>query len=338
MKFKDEYKKIFIIIFIVLIITTIFSLSTGRYKISFSNVIKILGSSIFNIENSQEVMSQGVVLNLRLPRVLGAILIGSSLALSGACYQGVFKNQLVSPDLLGVSSGATVGAAIAILLGVNSALIQISAFLGGIVAVLLTMLIPKLLNNTSSMLLVLSGIIVSGVMGSIIGIIKFLADPDKELAEIVYWQMGSLEKINMGDILGILPIVLIASLILFSLTWRINILTLGDKEAQLLGMNVKLIRTVVIICATMLTASSVSISGTIGWIGLVIPHLARILVGPDNVKVFPISSMLGAIFLLLIDTLARGLTSAELPLSILTGLIGAPFYFWILTRQKARLE
>lgn len=337
MKIKNDYRKVFIITSMILIASMIVSLSVGRYAIPFSEVIKILLSSIFRLEDSHELIEQGVVLKLRLPRVLGAILIGSSLALSGACYQGVFKNQLVSPDLLGVSSGATVGAAIAILLGGDRLQIQIGAFIGGIAAVVLATMIPKLLKNNSTMLLVLSGIIVGGMMSSIIGIIKFLADPEKELAEIVYWQMGSLGKVHMPDVLGVLPIIAIASVVLLSLTWRINILTLGDQEAQLLGVNVKMIRSIVIICATILTASSVSISGTIGWLGLVIPHLARILVGPDNVKAFPISILLGSIFLLIIDTLARVLTSAELPLSILTGLIGAPFYFWILARQRVRL-
>lgn len=337
MKIKNDYRKVFIITSMILIASMIVSLSVGRYAIPFSEVIKILLSSIFRLEGSHELIEQGVVLKLRLPRVLGAILIGSSLAVSGACYQGVFKNQLVSPDLLGVSSGATVGAAIAILLGGDRFQIQIGAFIGGIAAVVLATMIPKLLKNNSTMLLVLSGIIVGGMMSSIIGIIKFLADPEKELAEIVYWQMGSLGKVHMPDVLGVLPIIAIASVVLLSLTWRINILTLGDQEAQLLGVNVKMIRSIVIICATILTASSVSISGTIGWLGLVIPHLARILVGPDNVKAFPISILLGSIFLLIIDTLARVLTSAELPLSILTGLIGAPFYFWILARQRVRL-
>ncbi|WP_089610497.1 FecCD family ABC transporter permease [Dehalobacterium formicoaceticum] len=337
MKINNEYRNVFIVIIIVFIAGIIISLSVGRYAVSFSEVVRILISFIFQTEGTQDLVAEGVVLNLRLPRVLGAILVGSSLAISGACYQGVFKNQLVSPDILGVSSGATVGAAIAILLGGDRFMIQIGAFLGGIAAVLLTMMIPKLLKNTSTMLLVLSGIIVGGLMGSIIGIIKFLADPDEQLAEIVYWQMGSLAKVNLPDVLGILPIVVIATVILLSLSWRINILTLGDQEAQLSGVNVKMIRSIVIICATMLTASSVSISGTIGWLGLVIPHLARILIGPDNVKVFPISLLLGSIFLVTIDTLARVLTTAELPLSILTGLIGAPFYFWILSRQRVRL-
>lgn len=337
MKEKNQYKHVIILTSLLLLLSVLGSISMGRYAIPLNEIVKIVLSHILPGQAPVDTVSQGVIMNLRMPRVLGAILIGSSLAISGACYQSVFKNQLVSPDLLGVSSGATVGAAVAILLGGDRYLVQMGAFIGGISAVLLTTMIPKMLNNSSTMLLVLSGIIIGGMMNSIIGIIKFMADPENELAEIVYWQMGSLGKIHMPDVLAIAPVVILASLVLLSLTWRINILTLGDQEAQLLGVNVKLIRTVVIICATILTASAVSISGTIGWIGLVIPHFARLLVGPDNVKVFPLSILIGAIFLLNMDTLARVLTPAELPLSILTGLIGAPCYFWILTRQKMRL-
>ncbi|NCC80812.1 MAG: iron ABC transporter permease [Clostridia bacterium] len=331
------YKKTFITTAIVLFFVIIFALSTGRYTISFLDTIKILLSRIAPIDNTWGPTAEGVIFNLRLPRLFGAILIGSAFAISGASYQAVFKNPLVSPDLLGVSSGATVGAALAIIFGGDKLIIQIGAFLGGIIAVVLATTIPKLLKNNSIMLLVLSGIIVSGLMSSIIGIIKFLADPEDQLAAIVYWQMGSLAKIHMPDIYAISPVIAITSIILIAVRWRINILTLGDREAQLLGVNVTLLRAIVIICATMLTASAVSISGTIGWLGLVIPHLARLLVGPDNTKVFPISIILGAIFLIIVDTLARVLTPAELPLTILTGLIGAPFYFWLLARQRVRL-
>ena len=334
---EETYKKIFLIIAVVLLCTIIMALSTGRYTISFFDTIKILLSYILPIDNTWGVTAEGVILNLRLPRLLGAILIGSAFALSGASYQAVFKNPLVSPDLLGVSSGATVGAALVILFGGDKLMIQLGAFSGGILAVVLATTIPKLLKKNSIMLLVLSGIIVSGLMSSIIGVIKFLADPEDQLAAIVYWQMGSLAKIHMPDIYAIFPVIAITSIVLLAIRWRVNILTLGDREAQLLGVNVTLLRTVVIICATMLTASAVSISGTIGWLGLVIPHLARLLIGPDNTKVFPISILLGAIFLIFVDTLARVLTPAELPLTILTGLIGAPFYFWLLARQRVRL-
>lgn len=332
-----RYKQLFFTILFLFILTIIIALSTGRYYISFFNTIQILLSYMIPSKTNYLQTAAGVIINLRLPRIIGAILIGSSFAVSGASYQAVFKNPLVSPDLLGVSSGATVGAAAVILLGGDKFLVQIGAFLGGILAVTLAIIIPKILKNNSIILLVLSGIIVSGLMSSVIGIIKFVADPEEELAEIVYWQMGSLAKINLTDIYSILPLITISLFILLAVRWRINILSLGDKEARLIGVNVDLLRFIVIICSTMLTASAVSISGTIGWLGLIIPHLARLLIGSDNTKVLPISIFLGSIFLIIVDTLARVLTPAELPLTILTGLIGAPFYFWLLARQKVRL-
>lgn len=332
-----SYKKLFIAILFLFFLVIIFALSTGRYFISFSDTIKILFSNILPIEKTWDDTAEGVIYNLRFPRLLGAILIGSAFAISGAGYQAVFKNPLVSPDLLGVSSGATVGAALVIILGGGKMTIQFGAFLGGVLAVILATTIPRLLKNNTMMVLVLSGIIVSGLMSSIIGVIKFLADPEDQLAAIVYWQMGSLAKIHMSDIYGISPIIVFTSLILLAIRWRVNILTLGDKEAKLLGVNVSFLRIIIIFCATLLTASAVSVSGTIGWLGLIIPHLARLLVGPDNTKVFPVAIMLGAIFLIVVDTLARILTPAELPLTILTGLIGAPFYFWLLARQRVRL-
>lgn len=334
---EKEYKKILIFNIFLLLFILIFALSAGRYSVSFFDTIKILFSRLFPLVQSWTAIADGVVMNLRLPRVLAAALIGAAFAISGACFQAVFKNPLVSPDLLGVSSGATVGAALVIIMGGSKLVIQGGAFAGGIIAVLLATMIPRLLKNNSIMLLVLSGIIVSGIMTSLIGLIKFLADPEDELAAIVFWQMGSLAKIHMPDVIMVFPVITMATLILLAIRWRINILTIGDQEAQLLGINVKLLRGIVILCATLLTASAVSICGTIGWLGLVIPHLARLLVGPDNTKVLPLSVLLGASFLIGVDTLARILTPAELPLSILTGLIGAPFYFWLLAKQRVRL-
>lgn len=186
-------------------------------------------------------------------------------------------------------------------------------------------------------MLVLAGIIVGGLMNSIMGLIKYLADPDTQLADITYWQLGSLANVLLQDVLTIAPVIIIAIAVLMSIRWRINILSLGENEARTLGMNILHIRGLMILCATMLTACAVCISGTIGWVGLVIPHLGRMLVGPDNVKLLPISCVSGAIFMLVIDTAARVLTSAELPLSILTGVIGAPFYSYLLVKQRMSL-
>ena len=263
---------------------------------------------------------------------------GGALALSGAAYQGIFKNPLVSPEFLGVSSGACVGAAVAILFAFSAAAIQISAFAGGIVAVGLTVTIPKLIRSDSNLMLVLSGIIVSGAMSSVLGFIKYIADPDTQLAAITYWQMGSFAYIDMRNLLGILPFVVIAAVVLIAMSWWINILSLGENEARSLGADVKMIRGICIVCATVLTAGTVCLSGTIGWVGLVIPHLGRMLAGHNNIRLLPAAGLIGGIFLLLVDTVTRIIGPAEMPISILTGIIGAPFYAWLLYKQRNRLR
>ena len=239
--------------------------------------------------------------------------------------------------MLGVSSGACVGASIAILAHTGPVGIQTMAFLFGMLTVGLTVLIPRLIKNNSITMLVLAGVIVSGIMSSIMGIIKYIADPETELASITYWQMGSLAKVTLEDLPAIAIPIVLAAILLIAIRWQINLVSLGDAEAKSLGVKIGLVRGIIILCATLLTASAVCLCGTIGWVGLVIPHLARMMVGPDNVKAIPISCVLGALFMLFIDTLARSLTSMELPLSILTGLIGAPFYFIILMRQRMKL-
>lgn len=323
---------------LILILLVIIAVGLGRYYISPSLVTRILLSKIIPVEKVWEAQAESVIFTLRLPRIIAALLVGSALSLSGASYQGVFKNPLVAPDMLGVSAGACVGASMAILFNVNEGMIQIAAFAGGILAVTLASVIPRLVRNQSMMTLVLAGVIVSGLMNSILGLLKYLADPDTQLASITHWQLGSLSSAVWRDVIYVGPPIVIAAVILIIARWKINILSLGENEARSLGTDIKKVRGLIVLCATTLTACAVCISGTIGWIGLVIPHLGRMLVGPDNRKLIPVSAVLGAIFLLLIDTIARNLTSAELPLSILTGLIGAPFYFYLLMSQRMKLS
>lgn len=323
---------------LVLLLLVIVAVGLGRYYISPSLVTRILLSKIIPVEKVWEAQAESVIFTLRLPRIIAALLVGSALSLSGASYQGVFKNPLVAPDMLGVSAGACVGASTAILFNVNEGVIQIAAFAGGILAVTIASMIPKLVRNQSMMTLVLAGVIVSGLMNSILGLLKYLADPDTQLASITHWQLGSLPSAVWRDVIYVGPPIVIAAVILIIARWKINILSLGENEARSLGTDIKKVRGLIALCATTLTACAVCISGTIGWIGLVIPHLGRMLVGPDNRKLIPVSAVLGAIFLLLIDTIARNLTSAELPLSILTGLIGAPFYFYLLMSQRMKLS
>lgn len=338
-----KYRAFLLMSILCLVACALLALCTGRYSIRVRDAVLVLVSGLRQLlglsalPQSWDAMAENVIYTLRLPRVAAAILVGGALSLSGASYQGVFKNPLVSPDLLGVSTGACVGAAIAILLHLNATGIQLLAFGFGILTVLLTVSIPKLMRNDSLTMLVLSGVIVSGIMGSIMGVIKYIADPETELADITYWQMGSLAKITRGDILSVALPMLAAAALLIAIRWQINLLSLGDREAKTLGIRIGLTRNVIILCSTLLTACAVCLCGTIGWVGLVIPHLARILVGPDNIKSIPVSCVLGSIFMLLIDTVARAATTLEIPLSILTGLIGAPFYLYILVKQRMKM-
>ena len=330
---------VLITLLVVLLVVVFFiALCAGRYSIRVTEVVRILASSVFDVTQTWDDRAYGVIFTLRLPRTIGAVLVGAALSLAGAAYQGVFKNPLVSPDLLGVSSGACVGAAIAILLGMNSLGVQTLAFAVGIGAVTLTMLIPRLFRSSSMMMLVLSGVIVRGMMDSVVGVIKYIADPETQLADITYWTLGSLVKVLSSDLFAIAPVIAAGCLMVLLLSWRINILSLGEQEARALGVHVGFVRGVVILCSTLLTASAVCVCGTIGWVGLVIPHLSRITIGQDNTKSIPVSLLMGAIFMVAIDTLARVLTSLELPLSILTGIIGAPFYFMVLAGQRMSLS
>ncbi|MGM9535872.1 MAG: FecCD family ABC transporter permease, partial [Intestinibacter sp.] len=204
----------------------------------------------------------------------------------------------------------------------------------GITAVFLTTIVPKIMRRDTTMMLVLSGVIISGFMNSIMGLIKYIADPETELAEITYWQMGSISKVTMDNIVAIAPIIIICGFVLIALRWRINIMSMGENEAKTLGVNLSLERGIAIFCATLITASSVCLSGTIGWIGLVIPHFARLLVGNNNTRVLPVATIMSSCFLIVIDTLARTLTGGEIPISILTGFIGAPFFTWVLVKQR----
>lgn len=333
-----KFGKIKILISIIVMIALAFSaLLIGRYTLAPVETLKILFSPIFNIQGEWSEMTQNVVFRVRLPRICAAILVGGGLALAGTTYQGIFRNPLVSPDLLGISAGACVGAASAILMNMDNTGIQILALSGGLVAVFCSMLIPRMFKNESTLMLVLSGVIVSGFMNAIIGILKYIADTETQLPEIVYWQMGSLAATKPEQVLAVLPAMLISITILILMRWRVNILSLGDTEAATLGINLQITRTIFIIAATLLTGCAVCLSGIVGWVGLIIPHLTRLVVGQDNILTIPLSFFVGGSFMLIVDTLARTLIASEIPLSILTGIVGAPLFVWLLVKTKTRL-
>ena len=337
---QKSYRLIMLFLTVALVATGVVALCIGRYSVDPREAFGAIGSYLHKViykTGEKTTAMENVIFVLRVPRILGAIVIGAALSLSGAVYQSVFKNPLVSPDILGVSSGASVGAATAILLGGSLLTMQILAFAIGLAAVLLSTAIPKLLKNNSNLMLVLSGTIVGGFMCSILGVLKFIAEEDTELSSIIYWQMGSVQSVKMDTLVYVAPVFIAGAVILILLSWQLNILSFGENEAKTLGVNLKMLRGVTIVISSMLTASAVSISGTIGWIGLIIPHLGRLCVGSDNTKMIPCAMMMGGLFLLVMDTIARTVTSLEVPLSILTGLIGAPIYAWLLWKQKARV-
>ena len=335
---KSNYAVIMLVFCILLFLIVVVSLGMGRLHIAPMDVFKILCSYVVPVEQSWSDQAASVIYTLRLPRVLAAILIGAALSLSGAAYQSVFKNPLVAPDMLGVSSGACVGASLCILLGLGSTFVQMGAFVGGMPAVGCAVIIPRIIGKNSIVMLVLSGLIVSGLMNALLGIIKYLADSETQLPEITYWQLGSLVSVTWENIFSSGVPIVICLVFMLVIRWRMNILTLSDEEVHMLGRDAGWLRYAIILCATVLTACSVCISGTIGWVGLVIPHFSRMLVGPNNQRLLPLAIVLGAFFLLAVDTISRASMSAEIPLSILTGLIGAPFYFYLLLRQRLALS
>lgn len=276
-----------------------------------------------------------VVWNIRLPRVAGALLVGAALAAAGASYQALFRNPLVSPDILGVSAGAGLGAVAGIFLSLPVAAIQGTAFAGGMIAVGIVTLVAGLVRHTDRTLtLVLIGVVIGALAGAATSLLKVLADPYDQLPAITFWLLGSLATVSTRDILPALPMVALGLAPLAMLRWRINVLSLGDEEARSLGVEAGQTRFLVIAAATLVTASVTALAGVVGWVGLVIPHIARMLVGPGFGQLLPTSILIGAGYLLLVDTLARTMAHAEVPLGILTAVIGAPFFVWLLARGR----
>ena len=330
---NDETKEIVNVVLLVFLPIILFfgSFLMGRYPISPIDVVSTILSPIFpQLEVSSTIST--IVFEIRLPRIIGALVVGACLAMAGAAFQSIFKNPLVSSDLLGVSNGAGFGAALAILISGANIITQIFAFVFGLISVSITYLISRSYKAGGILVLVLSGVAISAFFNSLISAIKFIADPDDKLPEIVYWLMGSLASITMDKLLMIAIPVIIGAVILLLLRWHMNLLAMGDEEAQSLGINPVRVRLLIIAGCTLLTSAAVSISGVIGWIGLIIPHMARMVVGPDNKILIPASLSLGASFLLLVDNISRAVISIEIPIGILTAMIGVPIFLYLLKR------
>lgn len=317
----------------------------GRYGIDFLTVLKILADRLvrlvtfgnLGLKQTWTAAQQSIVVNIRLPRIAAAALVGAALATAGACYQGMFRNPMVSPDILGASTGAGFGAALAILLGLSYSGITTISFVFGMAAVLLAWAVSKSSRIQTTIAMVLAGVMVSSLFSAGTSFVKLVADTQSQLPAITYWLMGSLSSIKNSD-LGFAAIPILIGLVpLFLLRWRINLLTVSEAEARSMGIETGRLRLVVIICATLMTSASVSISGMIGWVGLAIPHFCRLIFGQDYRRLIPCSALMGSAFLMLVDNVSRTITTAEIPLGILTAFVGAPvFLYLIITGGSAR--
>lgn len=309
--------------------------STGRYPIAFPDLLRVVWSWLGGAPHGLDPTIETVVLQIRGPRVIAALLVGAALAAAGAAYQNLFRNPLVSPDILGVSSGAAVGAVLGIFLSLGIVAIQSMAFAGGLAAVGMVYMVARAVRGHDPLLvLVLAGVVLGSLLGACVALMKYLADPYNQLPAITFWLLGSLAAVDPRDLWVAAPLLLAGLLPLWLLRWRINILSLDDEEARALGVETRRIRLVVIIGATLMTSAAVAISGVIGWIGLVIPHFARLLTGPDFSRLLPVSVLLGAGFLVAVDTLARTMANIEVPLGVLTAFIGTPLFLWQLATAR----
>lgn len=309
------------------------ALMLGRYKIAIDDFFK----AVFTDDSALDTQ-RSIIVNLRFPRTIMAAFVGIGLSLSGLLYQETFRNKLVSPDLLGVSTGASVGAALAIVLGLSSALISVFAFLMGLLTVFVTVMVSKLFRNGTSTILLLSGIIVGGFMSAILSVIKYFSNDITTLASITYWLMGSFESADMKRDYILMGAVVVCVVVLLLISHPINLVNQGKAEAQTKGINYNFYRGLIIVLATVLTAISVCFCGTISWIGLVIPHIVRLLAGRDAKRTIPLCITFGGTFMILVDVLSRTFTDSEIPLSAVTGLLGTVIFVVILIIKRRKLN
>lgn len=324
---------------VLLLVCVLASFTLGRYPVSPGELLGVLGSKLgLPVTPFWTGQVEAAVWNIRLPRVILSVLVGCCLAAAGASYQGVFQNPMASPDILGASAGAGFGAALAILLGMSGAGITMGAFSASLLTVALVFTVSRHAKGDRVLGLVLAGIMVSSLFQSGTSFLKLAADPNNQLPQITYWLMGSLSGAQWGDITFVLLPMLAGLIPLLLMRWQLNVITMGDDEARAMGVNAPRIRLFIVICSTLVTASAVSVSGMIGWVGLVIPHMMRRIVGSDYRYLMPASMLGGGIFLLVVDNVSRNATTAGIPIGILTAFIGAPFFLWLITGKGDHYE
>ena len=320
---------------LLLVVVVLISLVIGKYNVSMRDIVTVIGAKLTGMPSGLPPTVETVIWNVRLPRVACGLFVGASLAAAGTVYQGLFRNPLVSPDILGVSAGASLGAVLGIFLSLPVLAIQVLAFAGGLAAVGLVYMIGAAVRGHDPILvLVLAGVAIGALLGASISLLKVLADPYNQLPAITFWLLGSLASVTRGDFLSVLPAMIVGLIPMVLLRWRVNLMTLDDQEARALGIETTRMRIILIAAATLMTAAAVSISGIIGWIGLLVPHVARVLVGPNFSKLLPASLLLGGGYLVAVDALARSMAQIDVPLGILTAAIGAPFFIWLLMTTR----
>lgn len=308
------------------------ALCLGQYTIALQDVIKVLTLQKVDLANAET-----VIFNIRIPRILVSLIVGSGLAAAGASFQALFSNPLATPDTLGCANGASFGAALGILLGLNALEIQISALIFGILAVVLVFVFTRYRHANQIMMIILGGMVVSSLFSALVSLIKYVADPNDVLPVITFWLMGSFSNSTVRSLYTGVPMIVLGMVVLYLMRYRMNALSLKEEEAASLGINVRQNRMIVIVASSLITASVVSMCGVVGWVGLLIPHISRMLFGNNHTKVIPGCIVFGALFMLIIDTIARCMYQAEIPVSILTAIIGAPV-FLLLLRKTGGIE
>ncbi len=310
--------------------------TVGQFPVSLSDVARILWEGVTGLPQDVSDRARAVVMDIRVPRLASALLVGLALSAAGATYQAVFRNPLVAPDILGVTSGAGLGAVLAIFLSLPVAAIQGVAFVFGLGAVTLVYAVSRAVKGAHDpiLVLVLAGVVIGAVMGAGIAVLTYLADPYDQLPAITFWLMGSLAGVTFSDLGNAWPAVALGLGPLLFLRWRVNLMSLGDDEARALGVDTERLRLILVVCATLATSSVVAIAGTIGWVGLIIPHMARFVVGPEFSRLLPATILMGAVYLLGVDTIARAATTVEIPLGVLNAFVGAPLFLWVLARAR----
>jgi iron complex transport system permease protein len=315
----------------ILIAGLLLAFTVGRYPIGLADLFSVVAGKLTGRAADVPAAVQNVIWQVRGPRILAAVLVGAALAVAGTAFQGLFRNPLVSPDILGASSGAALGAVLGIFFSLGVFAIQAFAFVGGLIAVAAVYMIGSAVRSRDPILvLVLTGVVIGALLGAGVGLVKYLADPYNQLPAMTFWLLGSLAATGIPDLVPLFGPVAIGTAVLVVLRWRMNVMSLPEEEARALGVPTGPLRIAIVVAATLVTSASVATAGIIGWVGLVVPHLARTLVGPDFARLIPAAALLGGGFLLVIDTLARTMAPIEIPLGILTAVIGTPFFIWLL--------